>query len=470
MNQTGIFIFVAVVIAFTIAGLLPGTKYTIDETLQARPFTPSQLDSPKNSSQQNLQIDAFKFGGACKASGKLAFNFLLDNSGSMQLNNRLENLKRLIKNMSDEIAPDSIVGAQIYGEPTKELIPYDLFEKNKDGFLRAVNSLDPQKDEGTRTFSGFKIASEQLDQATAKYPNYNWKLIHITDGCPNKNQDPTNSPNYPELIRRKGINIITIGVDIGSAGKCKNYGGKEGAIKLMQSISDSYIDADSSDLPRKSEEIFKNTNSCAAPAPNLTCTPDNKTNIELLVDNSGSMEDSMPELKQALLSFSDKLGTNNIIGLDSFSGGGPRGVLQQRFAIGNYDKTRFNNGVNSMSEDDDGATHMKDAFNLTKQRIDSYNKDSDYRNWTLIFLSDGAPKVLGGEDNDPAQDPRSIADSLKSKGMRIVSIALGNNLNIDIMKGVASNVNTDYFEAKTASELTEVYSKIFQSVGCKNLD
>lgn len=458
-----------VLLGFSMAGILPVANYSSDQIASPSPFNPADLDTHATNAQNNLQINAFGFSErpVCRAGGKLAVNFLIDGSGSMQQNNRLENLKKLIKNISEKIPPDSVVGGQIYGEPTRELIPYDLFEKNKSNLNQAINKLDPQKDVGTQTFNGFKMASEKIDQALIKYPDYNWKLIHITDGCPNKNQDPTNAPNYPEMIRKKGVNITTIGVDIGMAGKCKNYGGKPGAIKLMQSISNLYIDAESSDLPKKSDEIFKTTNSCPSPSPNLSCTPQQRPAMNLLLDVSGSIEDEMPELKKAIKSFASKLADENIIGVQDFSGGGPRGLIRETVKLDTYskNKTGFNRAVDSLSADEDGYTYMKDAFEYSKNLISDYKNKNNISKFALIFFSDGRPNTENNADS-ASQNPTSVADQLKSQGVDIYTISLGNQVDKPLMEKLASD-SKKALKADTGAQLEQTFLGLLNQVSCK---
>src|SRR3989344_3922432 len=296
MNQTGVFIFIAVVIAFTIAGLLPGTKYTVEDGSQAQPFSPSELVKGNDPFQQNLQIDSFKPLGepVCRAGGKLAVSLLLDTSSSMTCANskgsrcKIEALKDAVTNFSKGLSDDTVVGVQTL---ERNYLNFSKFSDVKTTFEQSIKRIPMGG--GTPTEKGLTISRDQIRAAKTQFPDYtNWVLVLLTDGCP-KNKE---KPLIPAAdIKASGVRIVTIGLELGGAGKCDKLGGYEGAKELMEKISSApkdYVDAESDNLTEKFTELVSGVNNCGTVQTQVAACIPTKKAINLLVDTSGSIENN----------------------------------------------------------------------------------------------------------------------------------------------------------------------------------
>lgn len=111
-----------------------------------------------------------------------------------------------------------------------------------------------------------------------------------------------------------------------------------------------------------------------------------------------------------------------------------------------------------------GTTNYTAALRYS---IDSLEKqpDSDADD-IIIFLSDGRPT---GTDAGPGYEiseedfDYSLVDEAASKGIRIYTIGLTNNVNENILKEMASRTNGEYYYANTAKELISYFLTVNMS-------
>lgn len=108
-----------------------------------------------------------------------------------------------------------------------------------------------------------------------------------------------------------------------------------------------------------------------------------------------------------------------------------------------------------------GTTNYDDALTIA---IESLEKQSDSNaDNIIIFLSDGRPTYLEngtGKEISAADFDYSLVDEAASKGIRIYTIGLTDNVNEEILKKMASRTNGEYFYANTADELVEYFLSI----------
>lgn len=226
----------------------------------------------------------------------------------------------------------------------------------------------------------------------------------------------------------------------------------------------------------------------------------NKTAINFLIDNSGSMQFGEPDskiqqLKTALRTFAEYFPPTGAIAMQTYSE-----TVKERvpFSIFNESKSLFLAEVAAMGPQT--ATHSRDAFLVAENNINlGKGLFPDYQ-FSLVFISDGIPESRNGNtycgggscsggsctggtspeycmqhplaDNacrcfDTNQDPTDIATRIKANGIRIFTIAFTddhadaklNDKLQNLMRNVASGPN-DYFHAPVNNQLTNIISLI----------
>lgn len=138
--------------------------------------------------------------------------FVIDVSGSMAMENRLELVKRSLRLLVDQLRPGDEVGIVIYGSRAKILLPHTGVEE-RGRILRAIDSLAPEgatnAEEGLRM--GYDLALKNV-----RFGSIN-RVILCSDGVANVGQ------TGPDAILREvrahvneGITLTTIGFGMGN--------------------------------------------------------------------------------------------------------------------------------------------------------------------------------------------------------------------------------------------------------------
>ncbi len=222
----------------------------------------------------------------------------------------------------------------------------------------------------------------------------------------------------------------------------------------------------------------------------LKCT--NKTALNFVIDNSGSMQFGEPnskidQLKTALRTFAEYFPPTGAIAMQTYSE-----TVRERvpFSLFNSSKTLFLEEVAAMGPQT--ATHSRDAFLVAEQNINlGKGLFPDYK-FSLVFISDGIPESRqqnnlcpGGQHGeycmvhplapsacrcyDTNQDPLDIANRIKNNGTEIFTIAFTDDhadADLDaklqnLMRNIASEPSTGhYFHAPVTNQLTNIISLI----------
>lgn len=478
MKSALFFLVPMALLAFFMAGGL--SPFSIQRSFVVPPSIPKPsqtftlLDKGGQYGNSSLQLGALQPASCQAGSGKAAIEMVVDSSSSMLANNKLEKLKQATNYFFTLLSPTDVIGVFEFGSNMRQIIPIEMKTVNETIFEKAIKKIEVVGNAGTPTARGLDGALTQITTAFPKYSDYTKIAMLVTDGCPNA-QDVKTVKDKAQAIKNLGVRVVTVGIELGGAPKCKDKAITSigGAEKLMQDIAsspdDAYVAGSADQLQAIYESITK-TFGCSAkapvPSPTNVClgTP---SHVDLLLDVSGSMEPNMDALKTSVKNFAHKLEDSTIVGVQDFSGGGPRGAARETIPIGQYgvSKAVFDGKIDGLSEDQDGYTYMKDGFDFAKQKIDASPQGIDYNKWTLIFLSDGTPETKGVRP-DPSQNPTNIANEMKSKGAKIVTIALGNKADKNLMQSLATSTS-DFFDASSASDLDAIYQRIAGIVSCQ---
>ena len=194
-------------------------------------------------------------GTTCTSGQKVAVDFLLDVSGSMNAGTpkKIDTLKTAMTNFASKFRPDDLVGIQIFSSQTAEvysvcadygfkfpnstiacnILPINIY--NPFLYSQKVTKLWASGD--TYIQDGFIQAKQAISTAQQQHPSgYTWVLVFLTDGIPNvpENgfaslegpdavQDPRNFPTVNELKNDLHVRIISIGLDLNSLANSGNY-------------------------------------------------------------------------------------------------------------------------------------------------------------------------------------------------------------------------------------------------------
>ena len=176
-------------------------------------------------------------------------------------------------------------------------------------------------------------------------------------------------------------------------------------------------------------------------------------NINLVLDVSGSMSDSMQLLKDTVINFINGLQDDDFINIITFSNGANTIIPAVQKKNSNYIDI-----VNSLSSS--GGTDMLDGLNsvvfprivVTPQTEEDYfHKLRSEATTVTILLSDGEP-------SDSEEELLDAAERLgASWNGKFISVALGTGANTELMQAMASSANGSYRYIESANDLLEAF-------------
>lgn len=138
--------------------------------------------------------------------------FVIDVSGSMEEQDRLELVKKSLKILIDRLGPDDKIGIAVYGSRGRQLLAHhDL--RHKSAILKAVQSLRPEG--ATNAEEGIRIGYEMAEEAFV--PGYINRVILCSDGVANVGR--TGPDEIFKVIKDKadkGITLSALGFGMGN--------------------------------------------------------------------------------------------------------------------------------------------------------------------------------------------------------------------------------------------------------------
>lgn len=164
--------------------------------------------------------------------------------------------------------------------------------------------------------------------------------------------------------------------------------------------------------------------------------------IALLIDTSGSMAgEKIEEAKKAMLSFLNKTDlTVNEVGLVEF---------------GNYVLV-----VSELSRDEQ---NLRDSITTLKSGDGTPMLEGiKLANGTMLLGCQGRPVMVistDGQPNEPNEDILEYAAGIKERGVWIITIGIGRDVDSEFLKQLASSPD-DYHFAEASIELEKIYTSI----------
>jgi Mg-chelatase subunit ChlD len=211
-------------------------------------------------------------------------------------------------------------------------------------------------------------------------------------------------------------------------------------------------------LPANSERPVRFTWRQSFPTRSVSCNVPGDT--ALVIDRSGSMNDvsqNPPEpltsVKQAALTFTDKLGESAQSGLVTFATEASR---DQRLTSEHGQTSQAIENIAIRRKDERGFTNVGAGVS---QAMSVLPADTD-RKQAMIILTDGkanAPKDPGGE-----VFARRQVNQAKSRGVSVYTIGLGDGVNQSFLQEIATD--EQYFQAADSQALTEIYEAVYESL------
>jgi Mg-chelatase subunit ChlD len=200
------------------------------------------------------------------------------------------------------------------------------------------------------------------------------------------------------------------------------------------------------------QPIAKTLRSCEIP-----------TDVVLAIDLSGSMNNdggTPPEpitsSLKAAANFTKQLKTEDQIGITTFA---TEGALVRTLS---GDKTAAAALIEQLAIDpkeERGSTNLGDAISLSTTEFASV-RHSDEARKVLILFTDGKATA---PDPDPNAHTRTAADAAKAADITVFTIGLGNDLDTELLKGIATSPEHAYTAADTRA-LAEIYRSITSAI------
>lgn len=260
--MTQVYIIIALVIIFSFFLVQSDSLTKLDETQTPFKLSQSLVKVAVPSPGQNLQIGYLNItppnSAVCTPGKKIAADLLIDTSGSM--NNqpgKLDSLKNAVVFFANKLQDTDVLGAQRFSSGASDITSIDFVSLNRASFISTIQNLEANG--GTETEKGLKFALNRMNTGFPFFPDHKKVFILLTDGCPNPDENPL--PVAEEIKSSgSGIEVFTIGLELGTADKCESWGGVEGARLLMKQMATSnnhYFEPQADQL----EEIYNKISS-----------------------------------------------------------------------------------------------------------------------------------------------------------------------------------------------------------------
>ena len=197
------------------------------------------------------------------------------------------------------------------------------------------------------------------------------------------------------------------------------------------------------------------------------------SNTILLIDRSGSMASlgndppqPLTDVKNAAKSFIDSLGISAKVGVISFASEASNPIDINL----TEDQISAKNRIDDISIIDNGIqyTNIFGAFNSAKKELNSSRRDQSAIG-AVILLTDGVANKPSIADEESYAEEIALKESqeLKSSGIKIFSIGLGEEINKDFLNKISSSPEHTFFTINS-KEISSIYKKISTSL-CKEI-
>ncbi len=181
-------------------------------------------------------------------------------------------------------------------------------------------------------------------------------------------------------------------------------------------------------------------------------------NVCLLVDSSGSMEgEKIENAKRAAIRFVEGLESKDYIGVVTFDSEVHAIVEGQHVMEKSILKEKI--GRISASGTTEFYKGLKRAFEELKRPLHTVYAPSKEPVKRVILLSDGRPT-----DEVPESQYAELAKEMRSLGISITSLGIGDDYNEDLLSEIANNSSGMWRHLKSPEEIHEIFSAELRSM------
>ncbi len=175
-----------IILAILFAVLFSGVLFSRTSKFPNQGIYETELFGTAGTDKDGLQLSTF---GVLQCTNKVAINFLIDNSGSMQFGEptaKIDQLKVALRTFAEYFPPTGAIAMQTYSEAVKERVPFSIFNTSKSLFLEEVGAMGPQT--ATHSRDAFLVAEQNINLGKGLFPDYEFSLVFISDGIPESRQ------------------------------------------------------------------------------------------------------------------------------------------------------------------------------------------------------------------------------------------------------------------------------------------
>ena len=191
---------------------------------------------PQGEADNNLQLKTFLVEGCGE---KTAMYFVIDTSGSMKFDNKLQKEQQALRDLLNvkRIGGKAVVGLATFSKGAKEEVPLSYIKDVEDDIDKAISSMNA--DGWTSTRDAMELAKDRLQKSieAEEFPGYKYAVVLMTDGVPEipdqprtcivtapdpnlasgqrcfaEEQDPRVPVNIAEEITRLGVEIYAVNI------------------------------------------------------------------------------------------------------------------------------------------------------------------------------------------------------------------------------------------------------------------
>lgn len=199
--------------------------------------------------------------------------------------------------------------------------------------------------------------------------------------------------------------------------------------------------------------IAKTVRSCSIP-----------TDVALVIDLSGSMNNDgsnppqpITKVLDSASTFASSLNANDQVSLITFAS---RAKLVTPMTKAQESVGKDILGLKIDPLEETGFTNTVEALTTAEAELNSERHNKDARR-VLVLLTDGLPTAPKNEDI--VVKAEEVAKQLDESGIEVYAIGLGEKLDQQFIRDIASNVNNAYF-SPTGEDLAKIYSEITSSL------